>query len=314
MQRLPLIKSALAGLIIASCGHKTPDPVPPQDHASMDARFHELKASLLANNLENGWITTRLADGTADNLGDSLLYSGMAIGLLDCAEGQVIFDAIRASQDLRGGYFVRFEPLVGYKGNEVSRDGLTGLVFGFIRRAAACPGDRTDIAARWRRYRDLIHNDLYLYPGDLNAIVNPAFSAYMEVADKALLGAPGPVPAKTLAWELTATNGAQDIVDRHKACYPIHLSTMQAYVFGSLVSDSFRKEFCHITEGTGLVLTQAYCGAASSTVELWLEQFQANQLGYQHQRCVWESDVLSGGTKAPSLDWLILYTLTTEGV
>jgi hypothetical protein len=76
MHRLPLIKSALAGLIIASCGHKTPDPTPPQEHPTQEDRFHELKASLLANNLENGWVVTRLADGTAGDLGDSLPLLG----------------------------------------------------------------------------------------------------------------------------------------------------------------------------------------------------------------------------------------------
>jgi hypothetical protein len=106
------------------------------------------------------------------------------------------------------------------RANEVSRDGVTGLIFGLTRRFAACPADREEIAVRWRRYRDLIRNDLYLYPGDVHAVVNPAFSAFMEVADKAILGTSGPILTKIVAWELTSTNGADDVVSHHKACYP----------------------------------------------------------------------------------------------
>lgn len=295
-------------LAIGACSKKSA-PTDPQDHPTQADRAASLRSHLLAANEFNGWVANRNADGSPGGLGDSLLFSGLALGVLSCPDGQAIWDAIKASQDLRGGYFVRYEPLADqYRGNEVSRDGITGLVFGLIRRFDACPDDRIDITARWGRFRDLVRGATTLYPGDIQAIQTPGFGTFMALADSRLLASPLPSSGKMFVWEFQGLFSVSDVIEHQAPCYPVHLATIQGYLFGDLVSQSFKQEFCATTKDSGLMLTSWYCGASLEAVESWLETFPLNKISYAHQRCLWENEVFSG--ESPSLDWLVLETIS----
>lgn len=306
--------TTVIGLLLASCHHAPSQPKADVDE--LEVKAAEYRAHLVQRSLCGGWVATRVTgDIGCYDLGDSLLFSGLALAVLPCAEGDEVLQAVAASQDERQGLFVRYEPLSPqYAGNENSRDGITGLIFGLTVRAAHCPADRPRLADMWRRYRAALGpSPVALYPGNLNAIVTPAFAAVLQQADRVLAGGEGPSFTRRIVWEAAASQGAQDATAHREACYGIHLATLQAILFGSSASNDFHKAFCVATAGAGLALTDWYCGAGAEAVKSWLSNYQPNLLVYSHQRCTWETEIPRPGSDGPALDWLVLYTLAKEG-
>lgn len=305
--------TAAIGLILASCHHSPSTPAAEVDEFSEEAQSYR---DHLTAGLCGGWVGTHVeGESSCYDMGDSLLFSGLALAVLPCAGGAPVLAAIEASQESRGGLFVRYEPLSpDYSGNENSRDGITGLIFGLATRARHCPDDKNLIAGMWQRYRTALGpNPLALYPGNLHAVVTPPFAAVLEQGDHLLAGGESPPFARRVLWEAAAAKGAQATVEDHGACFTVHLETLQALLFGAAASGDFHKGFCQGTAGAGLALTDWYCGTGAEAVKSWLSTYQPNQMVYRHQRCSWETETPRPGTDGPALDWLMLYTLAKEG-
>src|SRR5688500_14090048 len=78
----------------------------PEDVTAYDERARALSERLMEELQEGGYVVSRWSDGSPEHVGDSLIWSGLAMAVLPCDAGRPILDAILRSLEERGGAFV----------------------------------------------------------------------------------------------------------------------------------------------------------------------------------------------------------------
>lgn len=320
---------ALAALLTAQCSHNkapaetsTPEAwnLPGQeDLASVDARAIALVDELPAFASEGGWYAPR-RDGQNVPEGDSLLWQGLAMSVAPCERQDAILSPVEAMSQKRAGGWVRFEPLPdqaprpdGFLGNEVSRDGVTGMMVGIWSVNQRCPEMRPRLVALWQSFIDYVHRegaDLFLFPGAEGGIITPPLRFVMDLLSHKLLGHASPSLEAKIKAELGHASTAKSVVDGKDPCYPLSIGTLQiilAAKMGRALSGDARNAYCGKTSGTNLPVTDWLCGRAAARP--WLEA-DFEPFEYRHQRCpAWESQDLDTNEQSHHLDWLVLDSL-----
>lgn len=284
-----------------------------QDLSQFDGRYRELSSRLLSQFLENGYVVSRDSRGKAMHQGDSLIWSGIAMASLSCADAPRIMDSVLRSIERHDGRILRIDPLPSnYQGNETSRDAETGALFGFTTLSLRCPQYRTQLARAWERHHNFVERHGRLHEGNNpNFYINPSFQFVWDLVSHHFLGTARPSSESLHMFEAGVTLSSTNIRSRKEACYPNHLSTLlmvTAARLGMPVNHLTRREFCHQTRGLGLPLTDWYCERGDARE--FLAGYQLNQWEYRHQRCTgWESPDVDPGDTSPGVDYLVFKTM-----
>lgn len=311
MQQLAAIVSLA---LIFACGKSKPvDKVEPDNQSQL--RFENMQDRLVSNFLLDGFVISKDKNGQPEDQGDSLLFTGLTLGVLDCEliGSRNLLAPFERMQDNFSGYLVRIDPLpeeYRLNGNTISRDGATGALYGLQLAKRRCPALSQRIDHILSRWKDAVGSSLVLYPKSLAGIITPSFRTFWKVGHG--------VGISDIEYEEYIVSGLatiEIIKASHSACYPIHLQTIQHLTFEIMHRPILKRnkdEFCALTKGFGLLLTDWYCGRSGDDLKLWLDNPEQSKHVYMSQRCTWENgdadDKLS-----PRVDFLVLYRHIMEG-
>lgn len=263
--------------LVAACSPRSqPAPIPAPD--PVVAQFREAELRLLELTDPPGWVVSRTTDGQVRHTGDSLLWTGMALGTLTCSEGDTVEDALTAM--LESGKIYRHP---NEQDRAVSLDGELGLLWGIAKRAERCPESKD----HWARVIELYE------PQNLGASFDVVLGAVRYRLG--LDAAPGLARVDGLA-NLVA-GWAALVVAKKAAGYRIHLGWLALGTVGNKGA-----AFCAATPGAGMDLINLFCGRGE--LFPWIDAFEYNRWEYHHQRAKWESED-GNGLVTPGLDLLV---------
>lgn len=237
------------------------------------ARFLEAETRLLNMTEPHGWVVSRHQDGTIEHTGDSLLWTGMALGVLTCQGGNAPKSAL--TEMLAAGKLFRHpaEPT-----RAVSLDGQLGFLWGVTKRHERC-GDGAPLLQLYR-------------PDNLGA-----FHVVLEKARYDLGIGPNPDPDSMRGLPTLVAGWAAAVVAKRAAAYRIHLGWLALSVLGDPGAG-----LCAVTARAGMPLINSFCGRDS--LGPWIDAFEYNRYEYALQRAKWESEDGSG-LETPGLDLLV---------
>lgn len=240
-------------------------------------------ANRLAGMLEDGWVVSRWADGTPRDRGDSLIFTGIAMGALSCADGAQPEAAL--AKMLRDNHGVPYRhPTIQ---DDYSLDGLLGLWWGIAGRTKRCPETKELWAA--------------LLPEHEKAVaIEPLFHTALQqvMAD---LGV-APQPSASDRGELGALVGgwAFAVVAKSHAAYRLHLGFLTL----SLIDAPHGKNvFCSSVPQAKIALLEQFCGRGG--LAEWQQAFAYNRFVYAFQRASWESEQVPAGLETSGIDLLV---------
>ena len=297
-------RGALIALVCIFACSAEPKPAPEDPTDEVHVTYAETVDRLVSRFLHEGQVVSRDDDGSPQHRGDSLLWTGMALGVLPCDRIADVESALGANVEANGGHVVRFMPLPEeYRGGrEASLDGELGLLWGVAQYAKRCGTYPAWFATH---YAALAANG-WVYPGA--ARLHPEFSYVLDVIahGAGLRGRPDPrrgvlLGAEVAAWA-AATKAAQ------AAAYRIHLGWLALSAVeaaGEEIGEA-RAMYCAATDGAGMPLVNEWCG--KSGLADWLSTFQFDAYEYALQRGPWESQDGRPGLSTPALDRLVALT------
>lgn len=298
------MKILLIFLVLIGCTHQKPDPSEPGENFDPKP-LYDYYVDRLDDFQEDGWIVSRKEDGSPEHQGDSLLWTGLAIGSLPCDEASDYAERMQDMIKENGGALVRFQPLGEYEnGREISFDGATGLYYGILSHLLAC-NSVGDWDLVWPIHTDyLSRNYGYLHP-NVRVAVEPEFTVLPDMISH-LLGRRGrPDSDRIRALEAEATAWVYAVKVAKEPCFRIHLSWlyMKALEKTKELSARGKHLWCVASEGTDIPLVDHWCGRYP--ISDW--KFTENEWEYRHQRCGgWETPD-GDGIKTPGLDLIISY-------
>jgi hypothetical protein len=269
-------------LLLFGCAKKEPPKVEPTSEES--ATFHEASTRLLAMTSPAGWVVSRWDDGSIEHTGDSLLWTGMAMGALSCDDG---VEPERALLDMLSSGEVYRHPS---KPKPVSMDGQLGMFWGIAQRVRRCP----ETAARWA-------DALSRYVPE--NVPQPFLKLLSAVSAEVGLGS----PPRELASLADAVNGwALAVVTSKAAAYRIHLGLLSYETLeaaGVSLPFGAREKFCLVTKGVDMPTVDHFCGRGA--LKAWADNFTYDSYEYRHQRAKWEDADGKLGLHTPALDLIV---------
>lgn len=275
------LASALSCTACGAFTHENRDPSPPPDLPK--SLTYEEVADRALEMADSGWIVSRYDDGSAEHLGDSLLWTGLAMGSLDCTRGTIPEQALQTMIKEHGGIAYRHPSLP----DEISLDGLLGLWWGISERTRLCPESR----GGW----------IALLPEHAaKTTVEPFFHTVLDqvMADLGLGAAPSESARGRLGAEV-ATWAFATVAD-HAAGFRLHLGFLTLSV---VAAPKGQANYCGTVQHAKIALLEDFCGRDG--IKAWLEGFEYDVWEYQFQRAIWESPDGKPGLHTPAIDWLM---------
>ncbi len=277
------MKALLLLALLCACAPK-PKPSGPAGASQQD---YEAAANRLVSMLDGGWVVSRFPDGTARDQGDSLLFTGMAMGVLDCARGAVPEAAL--AQMLQENHGVPYRhPTIQ---NDYSLDGLLGLWWGIAKRTARCPEARTLWAGLLPEHKAAVS-------------VEPYFGVVLQqvMADLGVGGAPSAIDRGLIGSEITLW--AIGVTSSRQAGFRLHLG----YLALSVVDAPKGKgTYCEAVKDAHIALIEHFCGRDG--LPAWIQNFAYDRYVYAFQRAAWETPDGAGGLETPAVDLLAALSL-----
>lgn len=298
----------LLALFVSACGHAParPDKVYPPE--SVKQLWREASDRLLDRFTEDGWVVSRDANGEPEKVGDSLLWTGLAMGVMECDDATLFEDALGATIERNQGVLMRIDPLPeSYKNNPISFDGETGVIFGFALRAKRCPERRERLRALWVEHMDAINRmGGKLHPNS-NAKIVLQFKAAQKAVNHELGVGSKPSKVEQAAMVQEAAAWAAAVNAKHAACYRVNLAYLYISAMETLGYKSSRlgrDAFCSATKGMRLATVDHWCGRGG--LKSYIDNFKYNEWEFKHQRCEsWEKRDGREGLETPGLDLLM---------
>ena len=328
--------AAVMALVVATeaCGSSqeeaaAPPPVLPraEELSALEGAETAAIGRLLERHLDSGMVVsrTRPDDGSPRDIGDSAIFTGIALGALDCDRGRALLEGVLENIRDHDGMIYRHPRLdaaTAAKHGPSSRDAMIGTAFGLVLRARNCPEDRAEIAEVWGLHRafvkELGNGRLYPEAGEDKQINAGLWWLWDRVAN--YLGVTGEAPSKTKAlWESGVVATAASVAaaagsaPEQTACYPIHLTAIQyltAVAIDAPPSLSMRLSWCAATRGTGIPMVEWMCSRESAAS--WLSTYSPDQpYVYRHQKCKTQGE---DGTdvSGPGVDFIVLKRLASR--
>lgn len=291
-------------LALAACQKPDPKPEPlPPDEAAR-VLYASTVDRLFANHLEGGWVVTRRPDGSPEHMGDSLLWTGLAMYAVPCDRGAELEAHLVEVITRNAGALVRYEPLGEYAGGrEASLDGALGLYRGIVHRITACG------SAAWQEPMALHFASMEAHGGRLNPSSSATLEVFYGLAQELAyrLGAAGADPiglSDRRNMERAVVAWAWAVQASHAAAFRVHLGWLILEMLEALadVSDANRAGYCAATTGMDIPVVDHYCGRGD--LAGWVSGFQFDAWEYRHQRAGWES-ADGDGDQTPALDLLV---------
>lgn len=273
-----LIILALIALVTA-CGRQDAEPRVDAP-TEIVAKFDEASGRLLAMTEPHGWVVSRwLDEGAVEHTGDSLLWTGVALGVLACGGGEAPEDALVAM--LTDGNLYRHPSEAA---REASLDGQLGLWWGIIKRVERCPESREKWAAALENYEPVN--------------VPEAFNVVLEEARYRVGIGAAPSAVRVSGLAHIVAGWASVVVASKKAGFRLHLGWLSLSALGA-----DNGSYCAATRGAGIPLVEHFCGR--EPLFDWIDQFQYDVWEYRHQRAKWEDPDGKPGLATPGLDLLV---------
>jgi hypothetical protein len=276
-----LLRYVLPLWLVAACGHA--DPIDHSEPVSSELRGRDIAQRALDMS-DDGWIVSRNADGSAADRGDSLLFTGLAMGAMDCDQGAAPEHALLNMLAVNHGLPQRHRDLPA---GDYSLDGLLGLWWGISARVAACP----EAASPWIQLLEEHEKAVAIEPGFVHVLHTVMAQLGMR---------PGPsekerghVGALVSAWAMAT-------VSQQAAAYRLHLGFLALSVVDA---PKGRDLYCAAVQDAHMPLIEDFCGRDG--LREWLETFRYDEWVYRHQRAVWEGAPDGNGKKTPAIDWLV---------
>lgn len=284
-------------ILALSLGCSRARPVPPVDPSAAAAEsYYEAEARLESTFLDQGMVVSR---GKTENLGDSLIWSGVGLGSEDCAHSG-LRDGLYSLVKGTGGRLARHSSTP----DAVSLDGALGYYYGVANRLVRCPSE----AGQWHDTLSLQKDYMDAHGGQINVgYLMPGNFDFVQKAVMAKVGlstAPSDDSLKGLAIEATAWTTAVKL--QKAACYRVHISWLALRTAEILGYSPPRDGFCAASNSLGLAVVDHWCGRGG--LDDFMSGFVYNKWQYKHQRCQdWETPD-GDGDEQPAVDYLIGYT------
>jgi len=262
------------------------------------ARYLSASERLQSDFLDRGWVVSR-DGGLPANVGDSLLWSGLALSALPCDQGDAIEANLIDMVTRHDGGLVRYEPLA----NPVSLDGAIGLWHGIAHRIT-CAGK----AELWREpvrlHAEFLERSKGYLSNEAKDAQAPIFLYVPDLLHARLNGAANPSSDLLGVLRPALALWAKAVVDNRASCYRVHLGLLMMETLAALGKDGNRANFCVAAKGAGMPLVDHFCGQPEPLLT-FIEDFEFNQWEFALQRCAgWESPD-SHGYETPGLDLIV---------
>ncbi len=257
---------------------------------------------------EAGQIVSRRKDGSADSIGDSLFFSGLAIGTVPCGSEEKYLTALEHKLNLAGTFY-RFDPLPeNHKRYPVSYDGVVAVMYGLAKKWRDCPALHDRIRGIVAPFRDYVSQHGVFYAG---AEVPAAYEYGLDYMPELLAHRLGLVAEphqdrKTKA-EVAVVAWVTGTIAKKAPCYRIHLATLNflgMHYLGKDPSDNAKTLYCGATKDFGFQLADYICGRM--TASAYLDAWQLNKWEYEIQRCAAYERVDGFEKEHPGLDFLLM--------
>lgn len=279
--------------LLVSCGAKKDDK-----KLSADPDLAKKRSELLVrfeNYLDEGWVIGKV-NGKKDKLGDSLIWTGLALAGLECDRAKWVLEKLTEESQARGGGLPRH-----YSFPKVTNtiDGYVGLHYGLVRYAKKCK-DLKNASKLYDltrdSYRELLTESLYYVIDRGDAYFRKDVAAISTTNGEAL-------------FDTAITGWAVGIVSAKQACYKLHLASLMAAFVEETGAGVNSKAFCEASKKADLPFTDAYCGRRNAAKE-FLINFKYDQWENRNQRCpAWESED-NANNKFGGIDFLETYDYT----
>lgn len=264
---------------LVACSHpERSEPKPAPD--PVRARFEAAEAQLLAMTEPYGWVVSRWEDGSLAHTGDSLIWTGMALGVLSCGGGDAAESALLGMLNETGGKLYRHPSEAN---REASLDGHLGFYWGISERIKRCP-DRAQIWA------DVLPNHKPDMP--------EAFDVVLGSLHHRLGIGPAPSSHSVSGLANVLAGWAALVVAKKAAAFRIHLGLLALETM-----DDPGTLFCAATPSAGMVTVDNFCGRPG--LEEWIAGFEYDKWEMALQRASWESPDGKPGLSTPGLDLLV---------
>lgn len=258
--------------------------------------YRSTTAHLLGGHVLGFGVVSRLPNGGAEHLGESLKWAGNALYSIPCAAGDALEAQVVDMIKRRGGQLVRVEPLGEYEGGrEVSVDALPSLYLGAARRVLTCgKGDVwrdawVDMTAWELTNDDRMHEAVAQRIPDALAYVRDLVGERLAVRhpgsrpdelDSGIAATAQGTKAAYVAWK-GGVPGAKPL-----ACYRVNLAleTAQALeLLGAPISAGARARFCDAAPELDIPTVDHYCGI-KNLADAYLPSYEVDAWEYRHQR------------------------------
>lgn len=296
--------------VLAACRKPDPKPEPVDPPEYLREHYAEAIDRLTSKHLEDGWVVSRLPDGSPEHVGDALIWTGLLLSALPCELGDPIESHLVDVINRHGGALVRYEPLGDYaNGREASADGALGLYRGIAHRIEKCGRAEVWRSALADHFNFVEANDGRLNPFSTATleVFQPVLALLAHSAGVSGASHPGVSCLRDLRSVVTAWAAAVNV--KHAACFRVHLGWEMLRTFETLgedTPDEARSQFCMATTGMDIPLIDNWCGRGD--LKAWIDGFEYDQWEFRHQRCgSWESPD-GDGDSTPGLDLLMAMT------
>lgn len=272
----------LAILVLVGCQKDEPDKKP----SPLPLPYEFVADRALDLSEPDGWIVNRYDNGLIRTPGDALLFTGMALGALDCERGAVPEAALTQMFTTAYGDIYRHPSM---RSIPASLDGALGLYWGIHHRIAKCPASRSVWVENMRAFDPHARKYLEVIFEPVHEQVMAGLGLGMPPSEEAR----GRMGAAVAAW-------AFGVVQSKSAAYRLHLG----YLALSVV-DAHRGKvaYCESVTKAEISLLEHFCGRPG--LASWVKSFQINKWEYHHQRAIWESPDGEPFLNTPGLDYLV---------
>lgn len=310
------MRSLLILLALVACAHEPPPkpvvPTEPEEAAQLAAlsRFFDGFVD------EKGQVTSYYGSGPKtgerEHLGDSTLWSWVAIGALDCEDSEAMVDGQLQLIIEKGGRIDRHDPLRIPEDSRsyYSFDQESGFLHGLARYIVRCGADAS-VNLAWDSHQSYIEENagrLHEEPGIEKL---PAEFTVLRDAIAWKLGK-RVVPHKDriASLSLQIASWLSAVKASHSACYRAHLSWLYVWALKELelqMPEQGRVAMCEASKGLDMPLWEHYCGRGDMAA--FIKDFAYNRYEYALQRCRWEHADGSPELLTPGVDLFVAYGL-----